>query len=725
MATQLAVQDDEDIDLSAGLVPHSHPTHPAGRVSGFDEETGLPIVKRNSTAFSTSNNVEKPEIKSKIGAEGANHNGILDGTRQERHADRSISTISRIGEDDATDRDILHQSTDRESLVQQAKDAAPQFEADLKAAIKGIDGTKFDAVREEKTPDRLTEKIEKEEQPIDTIPDILAGRIGVDTPEAHEQTIAAIKDSFDVVRDVDEFEKGNPDTGFRVHKLQVRVTPELSAEVHIVPKEVLAVNERQHGVYEDARSAEIDGDEETAEKKGAKAKAINDAAMAKFNERNGVTKYKFGSTQANVPEGSDAHRSIKTAQDRIDDDDLMGDGKDVDKPHVTVRYGIQGDDHEKLKQYLSQQAPFHAKLGKTASFSPSQNSDGAAPIIAPVESLELHRMNAEIEQHADFKKSDFPDYKPHVTVAYVKPEAAKKYAGMADTEGKTFHVKSVAISDRHGNHHEVPLKGVSNPQSKGDSGLPPEQAGATESAPVTKDRGKIEAEGGDGRSEQVRGSDSGKRVQEPSDDNSRTSGSNLQRPPSSDHPESGKHEVRAQGQTPQASFKVGDRVTLPDGKPATVAYVPAKSSQLPTYRLKTDDGKTVEMRAREMAKVEPAEQPSQGVILVDLDGTLAHYSGFKGPTNIGSPIPRMVDRVKRWLASGEDVRIFTARIDGDKDGATQRAIEAWSKKHIGQVLPVTNIKDKNAKSIWDDRAVQVERNEGAILGSHKKAVASA
>jgi hypothetical protein len=33
---------EEELDLSAGMVPH----HPLGPISGFDHETGLPIVKR-------------------------------------------------------------------------------------------------------------------------------------------------------------------------------------------------------------------------------------------------------------------------------------------------------------------------------------------------------------------------------------------------------------------------------------------------------------------------------------------------------------------------------------------------------------------------------------------------------------------------------------------------------------------------------------------------------
>jgi hypothetical protein len=47
-----------------------------------------------------------------------------------------------------------------------------------------------------------------------------------------------------------------------------------------------------------------------------------------------------------------------------------------------------------------------------------------------------------------------------------------------------------------------------------------------------------------------------------------------------------------------------------------------------------------------------------GWIGVDLDGTLAHYDGWKGADHIGEPIAPMVERVKRWLSEGHEVRVF-------------------------------------------------------------------
>lgn len=107
-----------------------------------------------------------------------------------------------------------------------------------------------------------------------------------------------------------------------------------------------------------------------------------------------------------------------------------------------------------------------------------------------------------------------------------------------------------------------------------------------------------------------------------------------------------------------------------------------------------------------------------GWIGVDLDGTLAEYNGWVGPTHIGQPILPMVARIQKWLLEGREVRIFTARVfaGGRVDPAELRqvvvAIEQWCKAHIGRVLPVTCTKDYGMIELWDDRAVQVVPNTG-------------
>lgn len=100
-----------------------------------------------------------------------------------------------------------------------------------------------------------------------------------------------------------------------------------------------------------------------------------------------------------------------------------------------------------------------------------------------------------------------------------------------------------------------------------------------------------------------------------------------------------------------------------------------------------------------------------GWIGVDLDGTLAEYAGWQGPDHIGRPVPAMLERVKKWLASGTEVRIFTARVSGNEKGVLE-AIESWCARHVGQVLAVTCCKDYGMVELWDDHAVQVIPNTG-------------
>ena len=108
---------------------------------------------------------------------------------------------------------------------------------------------------------------------------------------------------------------------------------------------------------------------------------------------------------------------------------------------------------------------------------------------------------------------------------------------------------------------------------------------------------------------------------------------------------------------------------------------------------------------------------SEGWIGVDLDGTLAEYDGWVGVDHIGPPVPAMVERVQNWILDGQKVRIFTARVaDHENEQHVRQAIYKWCEKHIGMVLPITNIKDFAMLELWDDRCVQVTPNTGNPVG---------
>jgi hypothetical protein len=112
----------------------------------------------------------------------------------------------------------------------------------------------------------------------------------------------------------------------------------------------------------------------------------------------------------------------------------------------------------------------------------------------------------------------------------------------------------------------------------------------------------------------------------------------------------------------------------------------------------------------------------RGWIGVDLDGTLAKSGTAQIGEKIGAPIHPMVQLVKRWLVRGEDIRIFTARVNPNQGDAirARRAIEAWCERYLGQILPVTYEKDWDMVLLFDDRARQVEHDTGQVVCGHPR-----
>lgn len=95
-----------------------------------------------------------------------------------------------------------------------------------------------------------------------------------------------------------------------------------------------------------------------------------------------------------------------------------------------------------------------------------------------------------------------------------------------------------------------------------------------------------------------------------------------------------------------------------------------------------------------------------GWIGVDLDGTLAQYDVWRGG-HVGDPIDGPVlEYVRMLVREGADVRIFTARAacQGSELEEQVTAIQAWTAKHLGKVLPVTCVKDMHMLFMIDDRA---------------------
>lgn len=102
------------------------------------------------------------------------------------------------------------------------------------------------------------------------------------------------------------------------------------------------------------------------------------------------------------------------------------------------------------------------------------------------------------------------------------------------------------------------------------------------------------------------------------------------------------------------------------------------------------------------------------VIACDLDGTLAEYHGWKGIDHIGSVIKQVRDAIYNAQKEGAEVWIFTARVSLDENEATE-IIAEWLIANKINVVGITAIKHKFFTEFWDDRAIQVIKNQGVFV----------
>lgn len=161
----------------------------------------------------------------------------------------------------------------------------------------------------------------------------------------------------------------------------------------------------------------------------------------------------FASTQANLP--APVAEKIADAVALIPPEKLADKGIETE-PHVTVKYGLHGEDPAAVAEVLKDEPPIEVTLGKASVF---EGKDGKPDVLkVDVDSPALHELNAKIADalpHTD----TFPDYHPHVTIAYLKPGEGAAYEGKAieGVTGEKITLPSVTFSDKGGKATEIPL----------------------------------------------------------------------------------------------------------------------------------------------------------------------------------------------------------------------------------------------------------------------------
>ncbi len=150
----------------------------------------------------------------------------------------------------------------------------------------------------------------------------------------------------------------------------------------------------------------------------------------------------------------------ESIQSEIDDDDLYlgaegetGFGKETD-PHVTILYGIHTDvPDEDVEKLIDKVKEPNVSLGKVSSFSNPKFD----VIKFDVESAALHKYNKLFKTLPH--TSTFPEYHPHVTIAYLKKGMADKYIKkLNERKPLDVEVNNIGYSKANGDRKDYDLK---------------------------------------------------------------------------------------------------------------------------------------------------------------------------------------------------------------------------------------------------------------------------
>ena len=137
---------------------------------------------------------------------------------------------------------------------------------------------------------------------------------------------------------------------------------------------------------------------------------------------------------------------------------LLGVGGIEKDPHITIKYGFEDDGPgtvASIRDLLKNQGLIDVALGDFGTF--PDGGDGEVLFVA-VESPRLRELNRIVTR--DFPcKDSHPTYRPHLTVAYLKPGVAARFAALQGLPflRRTARVTEVTFSDRQGNVITIPL----------------------------------------------------------------------------------------------------------------------------------------------------------------------------------------------------------------------------------------------------------------------------
>lgn len=157
-----------------------------------------------------------------------------------------------------------------------------------------------------------------------------------------------------------------------------------------------------------------------------------------------------------------AKSNIKLLQRKIKKEDVYNDetnnfGLELN-PHVTILYGLKNEnDYEPLKQYFKNKPEVKVSIGEISLF---ENDDKPYDVLKfNIISPDLVKYNSYVKENFDCDIT-FPNYQPHLTIAYVNKGQGKKYLNLdSDLVDEVFRESDLEFNLANGKKLKIELGG--------------------------------------------------------------------------------------------------------------------------------------------------------------------------------------------------------------------------------------------------------------------------
>jgi len=177
----------------------------------------------------------------------------------------------------------------------------------------------------------------------------------------------------------------------------------------------------------------------------------------KMSKKN--VKYKFSSTQVDMPQEF-ATELMEWGKKNIANEDVYTDPKDPslgreNEIHITLKYGLHSANSDEVVKLLRGESAIELKLGKISKF----RGDDYDVLKIDIESDDMKRLNKVISDNVKVTDT-FPDYRPHMTIAYVKKGTCNNLLKSKKFDGRKFLIDKIIFSSKQYGKSAIKLQSI-------------------------------------------------------------------------------------------------------------------------------------------------------------------------------------------------------------------------------------------------------------------------